>query len=330
MGKRTGPKRGSMQFYPRRKTKRIYPSISTCKKSEQTKLLYFPVYKAGMTHVMATDTYENSTSVGQEIAIASTILEAPEIMIIGIRVYEKTHAGLKAISEVLTEKLPKGLERKLIVPKNTKTADKIQIIEKELDRVVEVRVIAATQPTKINLKKTPEVIEITVGGKDSKSAWEYAKSILGKEVKASDVLQEGTWIDVIGVTKGKGTQGPVKRFGIKIQIRKAKGHRRRPGSIGAWHPARVLYTVPQAGQLGFFKRTEYNKRLLKIGENGKEIVTKGGITNYGLVNSAYVLVKGSVPGPKKRLIIIREAIRGGNQKMPPITISHISINSQQG
>ena len=74
-------------------------------------------------------------------------------------------------------------------------------------------------------------------------------------------------------------------------------------------PPRVLYTVPRAGQLGFFQRIEYNKRIIKVGENGEEITPKGGFVNYGVIRGDYILIKGSIPGPVKRLIRLRVAAR---------------------
>ena len=327
MGRRSGPKRGSMQFYPRTKTKRIYPTVSSFIESEKPKLMAFPAYKAGMTHIVATENYDKATAFGQQVAIPVTILETPEVLVFGLRLYEKTPYGMKAITEVLAEKLPKELGRKFNLPKEYKGQDKLAEAEKLIEKTAEIRAIVATQPTKIDLKKTPEVLEITIGGKDIKSQWDYAKTVLGKEIKSTDVLSEGAWIDVTGVTRGFGTQGPVKIFGIKIQVRKAQGHRRRPGAIGAWHPNRVLYTVPMQGQYGFFKRTEYNKRILKIGVDGKEVTPKGGFVNYGNVSS-YLMVKGSVPGIRKRLLVVREALRHNkNETMP--TITHISTATQQ-
>ena len=78
-----------------------------------------------------------------------------------------------------------------------------------------------------------------------------------------------------------------------------------------------------AGQLGFFKRTEYNKRILKIGEDGKEIVPKSGFVNYGIIKGDYVVLEGSGPGPRKRLIVLKSAIRP--PKIPVLTseIRHI-------
>lgn len=87
-------------------------------------------------------------------------------------------------------------------------------------------------------------------------------------------------MDVLAITKGKGFQGPVKRWGVKILPRKSRKTKRGVAVIGPWHPTRVLYTVPRAGQMGYFQRTEYNKRILKIGADGKEITPR--VVLYGM------------------------------------------------
>ena len=70
---------------------------------------------------------------------------------------------------------------------------------------------------------------------------------------------------------------------------------------------------------------------MKIGENEEEINPKGGFIRYGLVKGDYILLLGSIPGPKKRLIQIRKTIRplkGLTIQSPEITF--ISRESQQG
>lgn len=109
------------------------------------------------------------------------------------------------------------------------------------------------------------------------------------------------------VSKGKGFSGVVKRFGVKMQSRKGKKERI-VGSIGPWHPATVMFTVARAGQLGYQKRTEFNKKLLKVGSD-KEINPKGGLKNYGIIRNDWLIVEGSVPGPAKRCIAMRKGIR---------------------
>jgi large subunit ribosomal protein L3 len=84
------------------------------------------------------------------------------------------------------------------------------------------------------------------------------------------------------------------------------------------------------GQMGYQQRTEFNKRILKIGENPAEITPAGGFLHYGQLKSPYVLVKGSIPGPTKRLIRIRPAIRQGEHVVRTPAIQFISIDSKQG
>jgi len=287
----------------------------------------FAGYKAGMTHVIALDNYEKSPSYGASIFIPCTIIESPALFCFGIVAYKKTPYGLKAVSAVYHDKLDKDLSRTISLPKKHDKTIAVNKIEKELASVSEIRLLVHTQPRKIKLKKKPEIFELLIL-KPVAEAWKLALEKLGKEINASEVFKDGDFIDATAITTGKGTAGPVKRFGIKIQVRKAGIHRRRPGNIGAWHPARVLWTVAMAGQLGFQRRTEYNKRILKMGESAKEVVPSGGIPNYGEPSGSYILVAGSVPGPRKRLIFIRKALRE-NKDTPLPSIQKISTHPQQ-
>lgn len=310
MVRRSKPRAGSLAFYPRKRARRIYPRIDTWPKTEKVRILGFSGYKVGMIHAKILDKREGSPTQGQEITIPATVLECPPLKVIGIRVYSQTSRGLKIFGEVWDKSVEKDkfLKRKLTVGKY-KTEEKMNYIEENLDKVSEVRLIVATQPRETGLsKKTPEIFEITVGG-NLQDAWNTAKEKLGKEIKISEVFQEGEFVDTIAVTKGKGTAGPVKRFGVKIQTRKAHKKRRHVGALGSETPGRVLWTVAQAGQLGFQTRTEFNKRVLKIGEKPEEINPSGGFKNYGIIKNSYILVEGSVPGPKKRLVRLRKAIR---------------------
>lgn len=300
------PRRGSLAFYPRKRARRIYPAISTYPEEEKLRVMGFAGYKAGMLQVIVIDNKKGSPTFGQEIVIPATVLDCPPLRVVGVRVYEETLKGLRAITEVWAENLPKDLERKV----KMKPKKNFEEIEKNLERISKVRLIVSTQPRLSGLKKKkPEIFEIEIGGRDLKEKIEYTKKILGKEIYVKDVFKAGEVVDVISITKGKGTEGPVKRFGVKIQVRKAHGYRRHVGSLGQERPGKVRWTVPQAGQLGFQRRTEFNKVIIKIGENGEEITPKGGFKNYGVVSSNWVLIEGSIPGPKKRLVFMRLGIR---------------------
>lgn len=162
--------------------------------------------------------------------------------------------------------------------------------------------------------------------------FEFALSLLGKEVTLKNVLQAGSYADITAVTTGKGTQGPVKRWGIKLRKRKHSrgGKKRHVGNLGPWNPHHVRWQVPQAGQMGYQQRTEFNKRILKIGDNGKEVTPDGGFLHYGVLNNPYVLIKGSVPGPVKRLVRIRPAMRLGEHVPRQPAIEFVSVQSKQG
>lgn len=306
MVKKGKPRSGSLAFYPRKRAGRIYPAVTTYPDVEKVKPLVFAGYKASMLHVIILDNKKGSPTFGQEISVPVTVLDCPPLKVLGMRVYRETTKGLKILSETWTKDLPKDLKRKTkIISK-----ENLDKIEKNLEKVSKLRLIVSTQPRLSGIgKKRPEIFEIEVGGKDVKEKLEFAKSLLGKEIKVKDVIREGELVDVIAITKGKGTAGPVKRFGVKIQRRKAHGKERHVGSLGPEHPSHVRWTVAQAGQLGFQRRTEYNKRVLKIGEEGEEITPKGGFIRYGKIKSNYILVEGSVPGAKKRLVMLRQAIR---------------------
>ncbi len=188
--------------------------------------------------------------------------------------------------------------------------------------------IVYTQPRLIGLKKKPELFELGIGGKDNKARLDYAQGLLTKEIKISDVFKENQFIDTHSVTKAKGFQGTVKRFGVKIRQHKSEKTKRGIGNLGAWTPKRTSWTVAQAGKMGFHQRTEHNKLSLKVSSDPKDINPKGGFLNYGLVKGDYILLKGSVAGTRKRLITLTEPSRAP-EKMLQYEISLISTSSKQ-
>lgn len=320
--KKRAPKRGSLAYIPKVRASSIigrigfWPSVTY----DKPRLLGFAGYKAGMTHVSIIDDTRSSPHYGKEIIVPVTILDAPPLYVVAVRCYENTPHGLKTLGEIWTEKPPKDIERILTIPEKFNTDEMIEKIKNNMDRISEVRVLTCTQPRLSGLrKKTPELFEIGVGGGSIKERLEYCLSILGKEIRAGDVLKEGMYVDVSAVTKGKGFQGVIKRWGVKRLLHKSRKGVRKVGTLGPWTPSMVLHTVPRAGQLGFFQRTEFNKRIVKIGTNGEEITPKGGFTRYGVIRGDYILIKGSVPGPVKRLIRLRVAARlhKGTPETPP-------------
>ena len=311
MVKDSKPRRGSMAYYPRARAKSIVARIRSWPEVDEVRPLGFAGYKVGMIHVYMIEDNPNSPFYGREVFKAVTVLECPPLVVVGVRLYENTPYGLKTLTEIWHPQLPKYIDRVFTVPKNLPPLEEsLKKIEEVKDRVHKVRLIVCTQPWRTGIgKKKPEVFEIEIGGKPNE-ALKYALDKLGKELKVSDVFKEGEYVDVIAVTKGKGFQGVVKRFGVKILPRWHKHRKgaRRIGSIGPTKPA-VMFTTPRAGQMGFHQRTEYNKRILKIGDNPEEINPKGGFKHYGIIRNQYVLIEGSVPGATKRLIKLRVPIR---------------------
>jgi large subunit ribosomal protein L3 len=330
--KKHAPRHGSLAYLPRGRAKRTVGRIRFWPKVEEgPTLLGFMGYKAGMTHIMMVEDTPGSLHLGKEAAHPATILDVPPIIIFAIRAYTKDQYGLHTFSEAWMKSPPKDFDRALVLPEEFNTEENMKKIEEKIEEIAEIRLLAATQPRLAAVpKKKPDISEVKVDGGSIQEQLKYAKSLLGKTVSITDVFKEGHYLDAIAITKGKGFQGPVKRWGINILPRKSRKTKRGVASIGPWKPARVLYTVPRAGQMGYHQRTEYNKRILKIGVDGKEVTPKGGFVKYGEVKGTYVIIDGSLPGPAKRLVRMRYPVRPPT-KMPdsPPSITYISLESTQ-
>lgn len=319
------PRSGSMQFWPRKQAKRVYARVRSWAKSSEAKLLGFAGYKAGMTHILMTDNRKTALTKGEDIFCPVTVIECPPLKAASVRFYKKTNYGLKPCSEFVAENLDKELERLIIIPKSKKK--KIE----DINGYDDVTLIVHTQPKMTATgKKKPDLFEMALGG-DKEKKLKYAKEKLGKEISIEDAFKEGQQIDIHSITKAKGLQGPVKRFGIGLRQHKSEKTKRGPGSLGAWRgQAHMMYRVAHAGRMGYHQRTEYNKWLLKIGKKSDEINLKGGFLHYGLIKNPYILVKGSVGGCAKRLIRFNHAIRPNN-KIPAEapSINYVSLESKQ-
>jgi large subunit ribosomal protein L3 len=308
------PRRGSHGFYPRVRASSLIPRIRTWPEViGPPRLLGFPVYKVGMGYVIKTETYQMSPYHGRDVAKPVTFLEAPPIFIAGIRVYEENNGALKSLTEIYAEKLPDKLFRLISKRKRTTNIDeKIKELYENISKIKEIRVIAVTQPYKTTIgKKTPELLEIGVnGGNSVKEQLDFVKNLLGKEINIKDVFSDGQLVDVIGVTKGKGFQGVIKRFGVKelIKWHKHRKGSRKVGAISPQHPS-MMRTIPRPGQMGFHRRTEYNKRIIEIGNDPSKINPSSGFKHYGIIKNNYVIIEGSTPGPAKRILMLRYPVR---------------------
>lgn len=333
MGKRKHrPKRGSLAYMPRVRAPRPIAHVRAWPAEARLGLQGVAGYKAGMIQLFMIDDRKGSLTAGQEISVPATIIETPPLVVCAIRLYNSTATGLNAATEVWAGELPKELSRALNPPKKYETQKALERAEALIKegKVADIRVLVCTQPWVSNIpKRKPDLLEIRVGGASIEERWNYSKGLLGKQVRAADVFKEGEYADVLAITKGKGFQGPVKRWGIKILPRKSKEGRRQVGTLGPWSPSRVMWTVPAPGQMGYHQRTEFNKRILRLGSDGKEITPSGGFLRYGPVRGEFVVVAGSVPGPTKRLIHLRRPVRlpPGAPTSPP-SITYMSTASR--
>jgi large subunit ribosomal protein L3 len=332
--KQHAPKHGSLSYLPRKRAKRLFARIRYWPKIEADtpRLLGFIGYKAGMTHVFTIEDRKRSPNYGKEILCSTTVLETPPMLICAIRAYTSNPNGLQILTEAWMKEPPEELERIFTLPENFKTEENSKKIEEKLAELTKIRVMAITQPKQTNMsKKKPEMAEIEIGGGTIQQQFEFAKSLIGKTVTFTGTFKEGQYVDAIAVSTGKGFQGPVKRWGVGILQHKGRKTKRGIATLGPWNPHHVMYSVPRAGQMGFHQRTEYNKRILKIGTDGKEITPKGGFTRYGIIRGPYILLEGSISGPEKRPIRIRYPVRPPKQvaEEPP-QITQISLKSSQG
>lgn len=300
-------------------------------KDGAAKLLGFIGYKAGMTHAVMTVGNVDSPFAGQETVVPVTVIDTPPIRPFSIRGYEASIYGLKLTTEVLAGTMSEDLKKAMPVPKEYDHDAKLKEFEEKLDSFAEVRMLIHTQPRLAGIaKKKPDVMEYKVGAPNVKEAFEYAKSILGTDLRVADILNEGILIDSIAVTKGHGFQGPVRRWGIRILQHKSRKTKRGVGCIGPWTPSNIRYSVPRPGQTGFHTRTSFNNKIVKMGERGEEITPSGGFVNYGVIRGDYIMVHGSIPGAVKRPVRIRYAIRPKKGHVDePVQMSYISTASKQ-
>jgi large subunit ribosomal protein L3 len=303
MGKPHHPRRGSMQFWPRKRSRHSLVRVRSWAEEKQAKPLGFICFKAGMTHLLVNDNRPKSLTKGEDVSMPVTILECPPLNVFGISFYKKSLMGVRKFTSILAKNINKDLSKNIQLPK--KQSKSIEDV-KEFD---DLRLLVHTNPkqTSTGVKKA-KLLEIALGGSNEEKL-NYAKENLGKELKIEDVFNEGNQVDVHGVTKGKGFQGTVKRFGVPIRQHKSEKVKRGIGNLGAWTPKRVDFRVPQSGKMGYHLRTDYNKQIIKISDKVEEVNPKKGIHNYGLVKKNYILIKGSIVGPKKRALLIIKSIR---------------------
>ena len=298
---------GTLQFYPRKRASKVIPSANwkPLEEKDQQGILGFICYKVRMKSLLVKDNTEDSMTKSKRITIPCTILECPPMKILSIRFYK----GQKVLKDIIVSN-EKILKKKIKVPKKLKDLEKE--IPKEFDNI-RILVYSSVKETGIG-KKSPDILEIGLGG-SKEDKLNFIKEKWNKPIYINEVFSTEL-ADIRAVTKGKGTQGPVKRFGISLKDHKSEKGVRRPGSLAPWRPARVTFRAPMAGQTGYHNRISYNQQILEIGKiNQKDINPSQGFEHYGKIKTDYILLKGSVIGPSKRPILLTKALRPSKRQI---------------
>ncbi|HYA58631.1 MAG TPA: 50S ribosomal protein L3 [Thermoplasmata archaeon] len=332
MARRHRPRRGSLAFSPRVRAARPLPRVRSYPAGpKQPTVEGFAGYKVGMTHAFLVDYRKRSTTAGQELAVPVTVVEVPPLRVAGARIYSRTPYGLSVTSEVWGEGLSEDLQRR--VPSHPASpAPALEHFGQAAGD--EIRLIVHTQPSLITGigSKSPRLFEVRVSGEKFEERRAFALAQVGHEIPADQLTKEGEFVDVLGVTKGFGFQGHVQRWGVKLQPRKNSKHRRMIGTLGPHNPSFVTYRIPQAGQQGYHRRTQFNMRVLKVVRDPRvdPITPAGGFPHYGEVRSACILLHGSLPGPAKRLLRFRTPIRSRVATVEKVDLRYLSTRSKQG
>jgi len=366
------PRHGSLGFLPKKrctKAKGKIKSFPVDDANAKPHLTAFMGYKAGCTHILRDVDKAGSKAHKKEVVEAVTIIEAPPMMVVGMVGYLETPRGLKSLCTVWAQHLNDECKRRFY--KNWGASEKHKAftryakkytegtgIEAEKERLEKyctiLRVICHTQISKMNFRqKKAHICEIQVNGGSMADKIAFATSLFEKPVAVGGVFEQNEMIDTIAITKGKGFEGVVTRWGVTKLPRKTHKGLRKVACIGSWHPSRVKYSVARAGQNGYHHRTELNKKVYKIGDGVKNhadgtvvqnnattefdltvkgITPLGGFPHYGEVNEDYVMIKGACPGVKRRLITMRKTLvnQTSRNSKEEITLKFIDTSSKFG
>mmetsp|Transcript_119124 Transcript_119124/g.348803 ORF Transcript_119124/g.348803 Transcript_119124/m.348803 type:complete len:430 (-) Transcript_119124:129-1418(-) len=364
------PRHGSLGFLPRKRTKHHFGKIKSFPKDDQSKpphLTAFMSYKAGMTHIVRDVDKPGSKLHKKEVAEGVTVLEAPPMVVVGFVGYVETPRGLRALTTVWAGHLSDECKKRFY--KNwhkckKKAFTKYQKRWSEASKGSEapmaaevarakkycqvIRAICHTQIGKIKIRsKKAHIKEIQVNGGTTEQKVDFCMGLLEQEVKIADVFSQDEMVDTIGVSKGHGIKGVVTRWGVTRLVRKSHRGLRKVACIGSWHPARVSFQVPRSGQKGYGHRTEINKKIYRIGKAVKDdphgamteadltekgITPMGGFMHYGEITQDWVMIKGTVMGPKKRIITLRKSLLAqvSRRATEKIELKFIDTSSKMG
>jgi large subunit ribosomal protein L3e len=292
-----------------------------------------------MTHIIreGDKSRARSKTYQQEICESVTVVETPPLVAVGIVGYIKSPRGLRSLNTIFAKHLSEESRRRFY--KNwyastkrkafTRYANKYSVDKKFLETELEemkrhccvVRVLCHTQVQKVSgLKdKKSQIMELQVFGGSISDKIIFSLNFLEKKILVDAIFKINELVDIIAISKGKGTIGVISRWGVTRLPRKTHRGLRKVACIGSWHPSAVSWTVGRTGQKGYHHRVERNKNIYRIGKLGqnsftgsteydltdKSITPMGGFTRYGIIKNDYIILKGSVPGPSRRMVTLR-------------------------
>jgi len=339
------PRHGDLGFLPRKRTKHHAGKIKSFPKDDASKpphLTAFMTYKAGMTHIVRDVDRPGSKMNKKEIVEGVSVLEAPPMIVVGFVGYVETPRGLRALTSVWAGHLSDEVKRRFYKTYHKSKKKAFTKYQKrwaeaskegspmaaEVERAKKycqvIRAICHTQVGKVKIgQKKANIKEIQINGGTPEQKVDFAMGLFEQEVKVADVFNQDEMCDIIGSSRGRGYDGVITRWGCSRLPRKTHRGLRKVACIGTWHPMRVQFQVPRAGQNGYHHRTEINKKIYRIGKNVKEdpngattesdltekgITPMGGFAHFGEVTQDWVMLKGAVMGSKKRPITLRKSL----------------------
>jgi large subunit ribosomal protein L3 len=123
---------------------------------------------------------------------------------------------------------------------------------------------------------------------------DFEKEVVDGDELGIELFEGIRWVDVTGISKGKGTQGVVKRWGFSGG-RKTHGSKfhREPGSTGqSTYPGRTFKNAKLPGRMGRERVTVLSQRIVKLD-----------------LENRLIMVRGAVPGINKGLVVVRAAVK---------------------
>lgn len=319
-------------------------------------------FKAGMTHVVRDLDRPGSKMHKKEVLEAVTVIETPPMVICGVTGYVPTPRGMRSVTTVFAEHMSDDIKRRFY--KNwhtskrrafTKYALKYQTnggadiaasLEQLKRHATVIRVLAHTQVRKTAIgQKRAHLMEVQVNGGTIAQKVDWAYSHFEKEVAVGAVFEQNENVDVIGITKGHGFEGVTARWGTRRLPRKSHKGLRKVACIGPWHPARVRFTVPRAGQDGYHHRVELNKKIYRMANGAdpnsastefdlttKSITPMGGFPHYGSVRNDFIMIKGGCVGVKKRVLTLRKSLftHSSRAALENVSLKFIDTSSKFG